>query len=339
LEQAVKTEGERDIVPVLQRLGFAAADEVPICEPLSGGVSSEIWRVETRQGPICVKRALAKLRVAAVWEAPVERSHAEAEWIRVAGEVCPGATPTLLGEDRAAHLIVMTYLDPARHLNWKEELRRGVVSIDLAGAVGRRLGRIHAATADRTDIAHRFRTDANFYALRLEPYLEATGRAHPDLAPRLADVARTTATTKRALVHGDVSPKNILVGPSGPIFLDAECAWFGDPAFDLAFVLNHLLLKCLLAPAATSALLDAFSALTAAYLAEVAWESAAAAEMRTAALLPGLFLARIDGKSPVEYIERPADKDRVRRVARELLREPVGDLGRIRDRWEGELRL
>jgi Ser/Thr protein kinase RdoA (MazF antagonist) len=99
-----------------------------------------------------------------------------------------------------------------------------------------------------------FATDAIFHAIRLEPYLLATARAHPDRAAALEKLAKTTARTKLTLVHGDVSPKNILIGPQGPVFIDAECAWFGDPAFDLAFCLNHLLLKCLWVPSAANPL-------------------------------------------------------------------------------------
>jgi len=93
------------------------------------------------------------------------------------------------------------------------------------------------------DIGRRFDNDATFQSIRIEPYIEATARIHPDLAEPLMLLAQDTLAAKRTLVHGDVSPKNILVGPKGPIFLDAECAWYGEPAFDLAFCLNHLLLK------------------------------------------------------------------------------------------------
>ena len=114
-----------------------------------------------------------------------------------------------------------------------------------AAEVGRHLVRIHSKCARSPAAAAEFATDAIFQAIRLEPYLLATSRAHPDRAAALEELAETTAHTKLTVVHGDVSPKNILVGPPGPVFIDAECAWFGDPAFDLAFCLNHLLLKCL----------------------------------------------------------------------------------------------
>ena len=138
-------------------------------------------------------------------------------------------------------------------------------------------------------------------------------------------------------MHGDVSPKNILVGATGPVFLDAECAWWGDPAFDIAFCLNHLLLKCLWTPAATAAFLASFDTLAGAYLQEVDWEAPDRIEQRAAALLPGLFLARIDGKSPVEYVTEERQRERVRRVAGALLRQPVASLRSVRAAWAEEL--
>src|SRR6202162_1848866 len=160
-----------------------------------------------------------------------------------------------------------------------------------------------------------FANDETFEAIRIEPYLRATARAHPSLAHQFDALATETLATKRWLVHGDVSPKNILAGPKGPVFLDAECAWWGDPAFDLAFCLNHLLLKCLWTPRARDGFLACFDAMADTYRAGVRWEAADALDARAAHLLPGLFLARVDGKSPVEYITTDADKDRVRRVA------------------------
>ena len=57
----------------------------PLCGgPLTGGVSSDIWRIDTARGPVCAKRALAKLRVAADWQAPIERNRYEARWMQVA---------------------------------------------------------------------------------------------------------------------------------------------------------------------------------------------------------------------------------------------------------------
>lgn len=324
---------EAAVLASLARLGLADAGARVSFAPLEGGVSSEIWRVTVSGRSFCVKRALPRLKVAADWRVPVARNAYEAAWYETVGARVPGAAPRLLGQDTDAGLLVMEFLDPARHRLWKAELLAGRADASVAAAVGGRLGAIHAATAGDAALADRFSTDALFQAIRLEPYLEATARAHPDRADALRALAERTAATRLVLVHGDVSPKNILVGLAGPVFLDAECAWYGDPAFDLAFCLNHLLLKCLYRPTAADAYLACFDALHGAYLPCVAWEDRAEFDVRAARLLPGLLLARVDGKSPVEYLTAPADKAQVRRTARGLLAQPPARLAEVRDRW------
>lgn len=317
----------------LRRMAIASAHQQITLEPLAGGVSSDIYRAVLPSRVVCIKRALSRLKVAALWQAPTERNHYEAEWMRVAGGIAPAAVPELLGEDCSTGCFAMAYLDPADHPVWKAQLAGGTIDPRAAAAVGDVLGRIHAATADRPEIAARFPTDDIFHAIRLEPYLVAAARAHPDLAPRLAALVETTRTTRRVLVHGDFSPKNILMGPRGPVIVDAECAWFGDPAFDVAFVLNHLLLKGAWRPQWRERYVDAHGALLDAYLAHVRWEPAGDVAARTAALLPGLMLARIDGKSPVEYLTDAATKDAVRAFARALLRVPLDDPAAVAARW------
>ncbi len=326
-----------DVLAAIRRLGLCGPDDHPRAERLTGGVSSDIWRIDLETGPVCIKRALAKLKVAADWRAPVERNAFEADWMRTVAMIEPSAAPALLAEDRSAGLFVMRFLDPEDHPLWKAQLHDGHADPEVAATVGRRLGRIHAATAGKTDIATRFATDHIFSPIRLEPYLLATARAHPDRAAALEALAETTAKTHRCLVHGDISPKNILIGPAGPVFLDAECAWYGDPAFDIAFCLNHLLLKCLWTPKAAPGFLACFRSLANAYRKAVDWEPAADLECRAARLLPGLLLARVDGKSPVEYLTDDQDKERVRRVARALLAAPVGELAAVRAAWQKEL--
>src|SRR5215831_6210066 len=306
-------------------------------ERLPGGVSSDIWLVRSGPAAFCVKRALPQVRAAADWQAPIERKTKEAACIKAVAGFMPEAVPSLLAEDAEAGMFAMDYLPPGVFEDWKAQLRRGHVIPATAIEVGHRLVRIHRKFARSAAAAAEFATDAIFHAIRLEPYLLATARVHPDRGAALEALAEATARTKLTLVHGDVSPKNILVGPQGPVFVDAECAWFGDPAFDLAFCLNHLLLKCLWVPEAASRLLIAFDALANAYLAGVDWEPADVIDRRTAGLLPGLFLARIDGKSPVEYLTDERDKDKVRRVARSLLANPTDRLTRIRQAWASEI--
>ena len=322
-----------DLLPTLRRLGLIDRDETPVLTPLAGGVSSDIWRVEGSRGPFCVKRALAKLKVAADWRAPVSRNANEVGWIEVAQSIVPGSAPGILGHDSDAGLFAMAWLPPERFQLWKAMLRAGIADPRHAAAVGRTIGRIHAATADNQTLARRFNTDAIFMPIRLEAYLVATGRAHPDLESHFTDLVARTLANKRALVHGDVSPKNILIGPDGPVFLDAECAWYGDPAFDAAFCLNHLLLKCLWNPGARDRFLASFAAFANAWLAEVTWEPAAEPEARAATLLPALTLARIDGKSPVEYLSAPADQSFVREAARALIASGATTLKAVCDAW------
>lgn len=323
---------EAFLTAFLRTSGLARDHETPTYTPLAGGVSSDIWRADLESGPVCVKRALAKLKVKADWFAPVERNAFEVAWMETANGLQPGIAPRVLAHDGDQGVFAMAYLDPAEHPTWKDELHAGRTDPAFARKVGESLKRVHAGTANDAAVAARFRTDDTFYSIRLEPYLVATGRAHTDLAPLMEALAATTAAHREALVHGDVSPKNILVDGTRPMFLDAECAWYGDPAFDLAFCLNHLLLKCLWTPSATDGFLAGFDALAAGYGADPAVEA------RAAALLPALFLARIDGKSPVEYITAEADRDRVRRTARPLIETPPPDLSSVRHAWEKELR-
>ncbi|MBV8030762.1 MAG: aminoglycoside phosphotransferase family protein, partial [Betaproteobacteria bacterium] len=306
-----------EVLSALKTAGLAGAAESPGGEPLAGGVSSDIWRVDLARGPVCVKRALSRLRVAQTWEAPVERNIYEYRWLQTATAALPGCTPMPIAQ--AKGVLVMEYLEPAQHPVWKALLRQGKADPEFAASVGRSLARIHAATADQASVRDAFSTDAIFFAIRLEPYLVATSKVHPALEYALLSLVERTAKTRLCLVHGDVSPKNILVGPRGPVFLDAECAWYGDPAFDLAFCLNHLLLKCLWTPGASGLFLDCFGALKDSYFAAADWEEAAELESRTASLLPALLLARIDGKSPVEYVTDEAQKELVRCMASPLI--------------------
>jgi aminoglycoside phosphotransferase (APT) family kinase protein len=319
------------VLILLRKLELLGRNEIPAATALPGGVSSDIWRIDLARGPVCVKRALPRLRVAQRWEAPVERNGYEYEWFRVAGRAVPGAVPKVIGRDSG--LFAMEYLEPAAHPVWKQELRDGRARPGFASLVGLRLAAIHAATAGRAEVAGAFPTDEIFNAIRLEPYLGATASKHPDLSEVLLGLAKRTAHNRLCLVHGDVSPKNILAGPDGPIFLDAECAWYGDPAFDLAFCLNHLLLKCLWVPSSSVHFLQCFDALAVAYLDNATWEPRDAVEGRAASLLPGLLLARVDGKSPVEYLTAENDKQTVRAVARRLLSSAAGTLSEVRDAW------
>ncbi len=293
--------------------------------PLTGGVSSDIVRIRLEDGrDFAAKRALPQLKVAAEWKAPLERNHYEVAWLRRAGAIVPGVAPNILAEDSEHGIALMEYLPAEEYLLWKAELLAGRADPHVPGAVANALGRIHAATLEDPAIAAQFPTDKLFDALRLDPYLRFTASRHPDLAERILAVLATTARTRIALVHGDVSPKNILVSKRDghPVLLDAECAWYGDPAFDAAFCLNHLVLKSVHLPAIRHELLFQAHAFAAEWIRHFPDDMQTGVLGRVGALLPCLMLARVDGKSPVEYLSEES-RQRVRDLAIPCIATPV----------------
>jgi Ser/Thr protein kinase RdoA (MazF antagonist) len=202
--------------------------------------------------------------------------------------------------------------------------------------LGRSLVQIHAATAGDAGLAQQFATDDLFMALRIDPFLLHVARAHADVAPALQALALDLQSRKTALVHGDVSPKNILIGPKGPVILDAECAVYGDPAFDLAFCLSHLLIKSVFIRGKGALLIGCVRSLTGAYLTGIVWEDPLDLSARTAKLVAALLLARLDGKSTAPYLKDEADKALIRQQAKAFLKDPALDLAQLINRWTFE---
>ncbi len=325
------------LLEALRGCGLLGPAEAARLRPLTGGVSSDVFRLDTGDGrTLVVKRSIPRLRVKEEWLAPVERVAGEVRWLKLARSIDPRLAPEVLAELPEAHVFAMEFLDPATHPVWKDEMAAGRVDPVFAAAVGRDLALIHARTAGRPDIAAVFDTYDFFFALRVSPFLLFTADRHPDVAPRLRALAEDLGRRRIALMHGDVSPKNILVGPRGPVFLDAETTAYGDPAFDLAFCLTHLLLKTVWLRPHRAAVMASFDALRAAYGAGLTWEAPEVLSARTAPLVAALLLARIDGKSPAPYITDPIDQDFIRRSAKALLAVPDLDLDGLAARWRGE---
>ena len=328
------TNPEPGIRSLLLEANLIFPHEKPKLQPLEGGVSSDIWLVKTERGSFCVKRAREQLKVEIPWFAPVERNRYEVAWMQTANGIVQGITPQILSHDSRLGLFAMSYFEPDKYLNWRAMLMAGQDGKDIARLLGSALAKIHNTTAGRQDIKERFATDHIFNEIRLSPYLLTSAKKHPELMDPLKKLLKTTANTKTALVHGDISPKNILVGPeNSPVILDAECAWYGDPAFDLAFCLKHFLLKTLWRPDAAPLYFSCFLTLTSTYLQNIKCEPEDRIHTRIANLLPGLLLGRIDGKSPIDYITAEHQKERVRRVAGHLLLNPVTDTQDILDAW------
>ncbi len=299
-----------DIIEALRGAGLAGEGDI-VLEPLTGGVSCDVWKVATPGGPIVVKRPLPQLRVAAEWRAPVERGTSEIRWLKRARGVDPRLAPEVLAE-LPGHAFAMRFL-PGCPV-WKDELMAGRADADFAARVGQAIAAVHAATAHNDGDRVAFANDAMFRALRVDPFILYVAQQDAELAPALTALAGDLAGRKIALVHGDVSPKNILVSADGPVFLDAECAVYGDPAFDLAFCVTHLLLKAVWSGDAR--LNAAAGALAAAYRAGIDWEDREGLLLRAGKLAAALLLARIEGKSPAPYLTDPEHKRVVRDQAR-----------------------
>lgn len=308
---------DADIVDGLRGAGLAGEGDI-VLEPLTGGVSCDVWKVETPSGPIVVKRPLPQLRVAAEWHAPVERGQSEVRWLRRARGVDPHIAPEVLAELPTGHAFAMRFL-PACPV-WKDELMAGRVDPVFAAQVGRGIAGVHAATAHNERDRQDFPNDAMFRALRVDPFLYYVAQHDAELAPALTALADDLIARKIALVHGDVSPKNILMSADGPVFLDAECAVYGDPAFDVAFCTTHLLLKAVWS--GDPRLNEAAAALVAAYRPGIDWEDADDLLLRAGRLTAALLLARVEGKSPAPYLTDPEHKSIVRDQARGLIRAP-----------------
>ena len=311
-------------------LGLARPEDVSDVHPIGGGVSCDVWRVDLGDRQICAKRALPELRVDTPWSAPTRRIEKEAFFNRSVSEILPGAVPAFMGFHEKSGILFSAFLDADRYQLWKDRLREGLTFREETGAVALTLARIHIRTAKSDTMKKELLDHELFRALRLEPYFAFTAKVNSDLYKQLLGLFDLFETQPICVTHGDFSPKNIMIGPDGPVVLDAECANYGDPAFDVAFCLNHLLLKAAGYPQYTSGYSQLFTTFVDTYLAETNFEGLID---RTCAYLPALMLARVDGKSPVEYIQSPAQKAQIRSFAKEWITSAETDLQGMAQSW------
>lgn len=288
--------------------------------PLGGGVSNHVYLIEA-EGLRCVaKQALDKLKVEQDWFCSRTRIHSEAAAMRALGQVLPaGAVPALLFEDFDNGIIVMESAPPEAQ-TWKSLLMQGICDERPA----RTTGLLHAAwireSAQRPSWGEEFGDLQTFIDLRVDPYYRTTAAHHPDLAKHFASLIEQCLERRVSLVHGDLSPKNLLVLDGAVTLIDHEVIHWGDPSFDAAFLTNHFILKVFYRPGLAGPL----RRLASAYWGELRSGSGAASswiESAAMAHLGGLMLARVDGKSPVEYLDHEV-RERVRQQARHLIQSP-----------------
>ena len=324
IDERLDIERPEALLAYLHASGRIAAGERPELRALSGGVSSRVVLVE-REAPEqawVLKQALPKLRVAVDWFSSPQRVQREALALRwIPALTSPGSTPALVWEDRAVDLLAMTAV-PQPHENWKHALLRGK-GLEHAAAFGQLLGQLHRrAWERRAELASVFADRSFFESLRIEPYyLYAASRA-ADAEPFLRALVDDARREVHTLVHGDYSPKNVLVYDGRLVLLDHEVAHFGDPAFDVGFSTTHLLSKANHLPTLTDDFTRAAAESWRAYSGEVATtEFAGAVEARAVRHTLGCLLARVDGRSPLEYLDEPA-RQRQRAAVLALMQRP-----------------
>ncbi|MBC7854097.1 MAG: phosphotransferase [Pirellulaceae bacterium] len=310
---------------------------------LSGGVSNTVLlvhRPELPGGDFVLKQALPRLKVQQDWLCSIERIWREVETLELCNSLLasggrqPPVTnlstswavrvPQVLFADRSNYCYAMTAA-PAGHQTWKDQLIAGQTEPTIASACGTLLGTLHAGSWRNTHISARLDDRTFFDSLRLDPYYRCLAVVYPDLAGALNKLIDDTYATRLCLVHGDFSPKNLLISPGQIWLIDFEVGHFGDPAFDLGFFFTHLALKAIRAGERRDdylALVDPFwNAYKAVMVQAVGPEELTNLSRRSARHWAACMLARVDGKSPVDYLATTSQQF-VRNLAVDFLRTP-----------------
>ncbi len=302
--QQLDIEDHAALLTYLRDSGRIDPHTQPTMHTLAGGVSNRTVCVELGDGRAWVlKQALAKLRVAVDWFSDPARIEREAAGLRAFGELAAGSVPAMIFEDRTHHLLAMEAV-PQPHANYKEVLLAGGVDADQVMSFAALLGQIHReGWRQRERYAVAFDDRSYFQTLRVEPYYHYAAAQAPAARAFIDQLIEQTHRRRLTIVHGDYSPKNVLIHQGRLILLDFEVIHFGDPAFDVGFAMTHYLSKAHHLPAHRAALLTAaqrFAEVYDAALGDVPWRSEHE-PMCTAHTL-GCMLARVRGRSPLEYL-------------------------------------
>lgn len=320
-----------DLFGYLRKTGRLGSDEMPTMTVLEGGVSNRTVLLERVGGDNWVlKQALRKLRVAVDWFSNPERIHREAEGMRYLSRFAPqGATVPLIFEDEKEHVLAMQAV-PKPHENWKTMLLRGELKLEHVEQFATLLGTIHReaflANALTGEVAQAFSDRSYFEALRLEPYYLYTAEQVPEAASFLQTLVSDTRERLFTLVHGDYSPKNVLVHENQLILLDHEVIHFGDGAFDIGFALTHLLSKAHHVSSKCQAFAEAALQFWMQYEKIVSGlPFANDLEPYAVRHTLGCLLARVAGRSPLEYLDE-AEKQSQKEVVLKLMMQPPSSI-------------
>lgn len=310
----------------LRREGHVAPGVQPVMERLAGGVSNRTVRVRFPTGEAWVlKQALERLRVPTEWLSSPARVHREALGLRVLGGLLPPDTvPRFLLEDHRQHVLGMTAV-PEPHANWKTLLLEGPPDLDLVGQAAALLAGLHREAARRVDSLEPLFRDRQFFeSLRLDPYYGHAARQVPEAAGFLEELIAVTRTRRMTLVHGDYSPKNLLVQAGRLVLLDHEVIHWGDPAFDVGFFLTHLLSKGHFLLERRGTFGEAARRFWTGYVAGLDGAMGGPdLERRAVRHTLACLLARVVGRSPLEYLDAAARTRQQRAVLALLPTQPA----------------
>ncbi|MDE2749852.1 MAG: phosphotransferase [Chloroflexota bacterium] len=321
--RAIDIEDHAALLGYLRGRRWIPADERPTFRTLTGGVSNRtVWAQRRGGQDWVIKQALAKLRVQVDWFSAPERIQREAAGLRWLGGLIPEHVPAVVHQDSENNILVMTAIAQP-HCNWKTALLAGRTSIDFAQSFGELLATIHNAAERHPQLEAEFAERRFFEELRLEPYYGYTASQMPAASAFLKRLIADTGRRRFALAHGDYSPKNVLIQRGRLIILDYEVIHFGDPAFDIGFSLTHFLSKAHHLPAHRVAFLDMARAYWQSYLANLSPPLHDAVRAYAVKHTLACLLARVAGRSPLEYLDAD-QRERQGRIVLDLIREGIG---------------
>jgi 5-methylthioribose kinase len=310
---------EHNVLEYLRQRGWIGPGPAR-AEPLGGGVSNAVLRIETPKQTFVVKQSRPQLRTRDAWFSDLDRVHREQEVIETLHTILPQITPQVMFADRANYVFAMSAA-PAHARVWKSMLLAGEIDLTLGERTGAVLGRMHQATAENTALVNSFRDHTVFVQLRVDPFYRRVQERRPEVAEAVELLVQQMLTIKQALCHGDYTPKNLLVDGTSLTLVDYETAHFGDPTMDLGLFLGHLILKAFRRADLRLGYFDLTRAFWRGYASQARFRPFTELQTRGIAHFGACVLARIDGTSPVDYLPDEAVRAAVRRLGRRVLLE------------------
>ena len=293
---------------------------------LEGGVSSDVYKVQTNSKTYCIKRSLPKLRVMKEWFADTKRLRYEYLWLKHCKKIIPNSIPNIYQFSAKQDFLILEYLSEKNYTTLKLKLLKKDIDINVINKISKNLSKIHKESTGKFVKKKFINNSKNFYDLRLDAYFNEVGRVYPDLKKIIKNIIKNYEKYSSTLVHGDFSPKNILIFNKNIKYIDAETCNFGDPAFDVVYFCNHLLLKSIHIPDKKNKFIQSYENFFKTYLKSIKLSQRKNFIDRCIAMVPIMLLARIDGKSPVEYIIKKNIKNKIRLLSFNLINDPPKSL-------------